>query len=97
MTSWMRNVISRLYDMVLVPIAATCDALKEKLDSVRGTVTLLYNRFKDKLGYGQTLKSMIEEQAMQDYIGIEDIKHLYPKSKKTEMTEEATGDGTVSF
>ena len=38
-----------------------------------------------------TLKGMIEEQAMQDYIGIEDIKHMYPKSK-TRTTEKGIED-----
>ena len=30
------------------------------------------------MGYGQPLKDIVEEQANQDYIGIEDIKRLYP-------------------
>ena len=68
MSSWMRNMISNLYNAVSAPVAATHDALRKKLDSVSGTVTLLYNRFKAKLGYGQTLKGIIEEQAMQDYV-----------------------------
>ena len=88
----MRNTITNLYNAVSAPVAATHDALRKKLDSVRGTVTLLYNRLKDKLGYGQTLKGIIEEQAMQDYIGIEDIKHLYPKSGRTGTTEKGIED-----
>ena len=39
------------------------------------------------IGYGQeTLKDIVEEQANQDYIGIEDIKHLYPRVK-TQTTD----------
>ena len=38
------------------------------------------------LGYGQPLKDIVEEQANQDYIGIEDIKHLYPRAK-TQTTD----------
>ena len=34
---------------VLAPVAATRDALAERLQSVRDTVTLLYNRTKEKL------------------------------------------------
>ena len=46
------------------PVAATRDALAERLQSVRDTVTLLYNRTKEKLGYGgETLKDIVEDEA----------------------------------
>ena len=79
--SWFRNQITDLYNAVSAPVAATRDALSERLQSVRDTVTLLYERAKQKLGYGQPLKDIVEEQANQDYIGIEDIKHVYPRAK----------------
>ena len=84
--SWFRNTITDLYNAVSAPVAATRDALSERLQSVRDTVTLLYERAKQKLGYGQPLKDIVEEQANQDYIGIEDIKHLYPRAK-TQTTD----------
>ena len=79
--SCFRNKITDLYNAVSAPVAASRDALSQRLQSVRDTVTLLYERAKTKLGYGQPLKDIVEEQANQDYIGIEDIKHLYPRAK----------------
>ena len=79
--SWFRNTITNLYNAVSAPVATTRDVLLERLQSVRETATLLYESAKQKLGYGQTLKDIVEEQANQDYIGIEDIKHLYPRAK----------------
>ena len=38
------------------------------------------------MGYWQPLKDIVEEQANQDYIGIEDIKHLCPRVK-TQTTD----------
>ena len=84
--SWFRNTITDLYNAVSAPVAATRDPLAARLESVRETATLLYERAKQKLGYGQPLKDIVEEQANQDYIGIEDIKHLYPRAK-TQTTD----------
>ena len=81
--SWFRNTITDLYNAVSAPVAATRDALASRLESVRKTATLLYERAKQKLGYGKKLKDIVEEQA---YIGIEDIKHLYPRAK-TQTTD----------
>ena len=72
--SWFRNTITDLYNAVSAPVAATRDPLAARLESVRETATLLYERAKQKLGYGQPLKDIVEEQTNQDYIGIEDIK-----------------------
>ena len=60
MYNWMKNQITDLYNAVSAPVAATQDALSERLQSVRETVTLLYERAKQKLGYGQTLKDILE-------------------------------------
>ena len=79
--SWFRNTITNLYNAVSAPVAATPDALAARLEGVRESATLLYERAKQKLGYGQPLKGIVEEQANQDYIGIEDIKHLYTRAK----------------
>ena len=86
MYNWMKNQINKLYNAVSAPVAATRDALSERLQSVRDTASSLYERAKQKLGYGQPLKDIVEEQAIQDYIGIEDIKHLYPRAK-TQTTD----------
>ena len=44
MSSWMRNQLAKLYNAVSAPVAATCYALTERLQSVRETASLLYNR-----------------------------------------------------
>ena len=52
-----RNAMSNLYNAVSVLLVASRDALTERLQSVRDTVTLLYNRTKEKIRYGgETLK-----------------------------------------
>ena len=64
MNSWFRDTMSNLYNAVSAPVAATRDALAERLQSVRDTVTLLYNRTKEKLGLGrETLKDLVEDEA----------------------------------
>ena len=60
--------MSNLYNAVSAPVAATRDALAERLQSVRDTVTLLYNRTKEKLGYGgETLKDIVEDEAEKEH------------------------------
>ena len=61
--SWFRNTITNLYNAVSAPVAKTRDALAARLESVREIATLLYERAKQKLGYGQSLKDIVEEQA----------------------------------
>lgn len=61
MTSWMRNHIENLYNFVSTPMAATRDAFTERLQSIRGTVSLLYNRVIDNVGWGDRLKEKKEE------------------------------------
>ena len=39
-----RNTITNLYNAVSAPVAATGDALASRLESVRETATLLYER-----------------------------------------------------
>ena len=63
----MKNQISKLYSAVLAPIAASRDALSERLQSVRDTAFLLYNRTMHHIGYGQeTLKDIVENAAKEE-------------------------------
>ena len=56
--NWFRNTITDLYNAVSAPVAATRDALSERLQSVRDTASLLYNRTMHHIGYVQeTLKT----------------------------------------
>ena len=44
-------------------MVATRDALAERLQSVRGTASLLYNRIMENMGYGQErLKDITEKE-----------------------------------
>ena len=68
MNNWLRNTITSLYNTVTAPIAATRDALAERLQTVRDTASLLYSKTKEKLGYGgDTLKKVVEQQAEQEH------------------------------
>ena len=44
-------------------VASTRDALAERLQSVRDTAYLLYQKTKEKLGYGRTMKDTVENKA----------------------------------
>ena len=63
MNTFLRNIISKLYNVVSAPVTATRDALAERLQSVRDTTSLLYNRMMEKMRYGQqkTLKDIVEK------------------------------------
>ena len=64
MNSSLRNTISKLSNAVSATVAATRDALAERLHSVRETASLLYNRMMEKLGHGQErLKDIVEKEA----------------------------------
>ena len=61
----MKNQLIKLYNALSAPVAATRDALAERLQSVRETTSLLYNRMMENMGYGQQerLKDIIEKEA----------------------------------
>ena len=63
MNAFLRNTISKLYNAVSAPVAATRDALTERLQSVRETASLLYNRMVENMGYGkERLKDITEKE-----------------------------------
>ena len=63
----MRNQIAKLYNTVSAPVAATRDALAERLQSVRETASLLYNEMMDNIGYGrERLKNIVEKEARKE-------------------------------
>ena len=74
MNTFLRNTISKLYDAVSAPVAATRDALAERLQSVRETTSLLYNRMMENMGYGlETLKDIAEKETEVEQQQEEDI------------------------
>ena len=64
MNTFLRNTISKLYNAVSVPVAATREAFAERLQSVHVTASLLHNRMVENMGYGQkTLEDIVEKEA----------------------------------
>ena len=98
MISYFLNAISNLYEMISKPVTATLDALTNRLQSVRDTITSVYKKTKEKLGYEQyeKLKDIIENEAEKD-------KVEYPKvaSDGIEQTEDGRrvklGEQTLFF
>ena len=68
MNTFLRNTISKLYNAVSAPVTATRDALAERLQSVRETTSLLYNRMMENMGYGQQerLRDIVEKEAEEE-------------------------------
>ena len=63
----MKNQLTKLYNTVSAPVAATRDALTERLQSEPETAPLLYNRMMDNMGYGQEkLKDIVEKEAEEE-------------------------------
>ncbi|XP_057300569.1 uncharacterized protein LOC130633936 [Hydractinia symbiolongicarpus] len=60
--SWFKNAISKLYSAVSAPVAATRDALADRLKSVRDTVTSYYNRAREQIAGRTTLHDEIERE-----------------------------------
>ena len=77
--SWFKNAIANLYGIVSSPVAATRDALLERLGDIRGRVTNLYNKVRGR----KTLKDIVEEV---NYDGIEDVKHMFGR-EEAEQTD----------
>ena len=68
MNTFSRSTISKLYDALSAPVTATRDALAERLQSIRETTSLLYNRMMENMGYGQQerLKDIVEKEAEEE-------------------------------
>ena len=67
MSTFLRNTISKLCNAISATVAATRDSLAERLQSVRETASLLYNRMVDNIGYGwERMKDIIEQPAEEE-------------------------------
>ena len=83
MTSWMKNQLTKLYNAVSASVAATRDALAERLQSVLETASLLHNRMVENMGYGQeTLKDIVEKEAGKEQQQEEEAIDLYHMNMK---------------
>ena len=70
----MKNQLRKLCNPVSAPVAVTRDALAERLQSVRKTASLLYNRMMENMGYGQErLKDIMEKEAEEKQQQEEDV------------------------
>ena len=49
MSSWMRSHLAKLYNAVSALVATTHDALMERLQSIRETASLIYNRMMENI------------------------------------------------
>ena len=78
--SWFKNAIANLYGVVSAPVAATRDALLERLGDIRGRVINLYNKVRRR----KTLKDIAEEV---NYDGIEDVKHMFVVRRLSERMD----------
>ena len=60
----MRNQLAKLYNAVSASVAATRDALTERLQSVRESASLLCNKMMKNMEYvRQRLKDIVEKKA----------------------------------
>ena len=68
MNTFLRNTNSKLYNAVSAPMAAARDALAERLQSIRDTAFLLYDRMMENMGYGQQerLKDIVYKEAEEE-------------------------------
>ena len=95
MYNWMKNQISKLYSAVSAPVAASRDALAKRLQSVRDTASLLYNRMMNNIGYGQeTLKDIVENTAAKEEEDEEEPQQQTQEEEEQEAVIELTKEGT---
>ena len=67
MNTFLRNTISKLYNVASAPVTATRDALAERLQSVRDAASLLHSRMMENMGYGrERLKDIVEKEAEEE-------------------------------
>ena len=84
MNAFLRNTISKLYNAVSASMTATRDALAERLESIRETVSLLYNRMMENMKYWwQRLKYIVEKEVE------EEAKEQQPEEKVPPATAAA--------
>lgn len=86
--SWFRKAISKIYNTVSAPAAATRDALlADRVRSVRDTVTFYYNKAKEQISGTTTLHDEVQRITIEDeYQGIADLKHMFGKEEKEQAT-----------
>ena len=81
-TSSMTNQLTKLCNAESAPVTATP---AERLQSIRDTASLLYNRIMENMGYGQErLKDIVEKEAEEEQQPEEDVD-LIPHEHETAL------------
>ena len=93
MSSFLRNTISKLYNAVSAPAAATRDALAERLQSLHETASLLYNRMMENMEYGQQrLKDIVEKEAEEEETKEQQQDEKVPPAAKEQQQDDEQYD-----
>ena len=89
MNAFLRNTISKLYNAASAPVTATRDALAERLESMRETVSLLYNRMMENMKYGrQRLKDIVEKEVEEEAKGQQPKQKVPPAAAAIEQKQD---------
>ena len=93
MSTFLRNTISNLYNAVSTPVAATRDALAERLQGIRETASLLYNRMMENIGYGrERLKDIVEKEAEEEAKGKQQEEEVLAAAKEQQQDDDERYD-----
>ena len=89
MSTFLRNTISKLYNAVSAPVTATRDAFAERLQSVRETASLLYNRMMENMKYGrERLKDIVEKESEEEAKGQQQEEEEVPGATKEQQHDD---------
>ena len=87
MYTFLRNAISKFYNAVSAPDTATRDVFAERLQNVRETASLLYNKMMENMGYGEQeqLKDSVEKEAEEEEQPVASRKKMKKPSNNNGM------------
>ena len=89
MATFLRNTISKLYNAVSASVTARRDALAERLESIRETASLLYNRMMKNMEYGQQrLKDIVEKEAEEEAKGQQQDEEVLAAAKEQQQDDD---------
>ena len=89
MSTFLTNTISKLYNAVSAPVTATRDAFAERLQSVRETASLLYNRMMENMKYGrERLKDIVEKESEEEAKGQQQEEEEVPGAAKEQQHDD---------
>ena len=88
MSTFLRNTISKLQNAISAPVAATRDALAERLQGIRETASLLYNRMIENMEYGrERLKNIVEKEVEEEAKGQQQEEELPAAAKEQQQDD----------